>query len=101
LLRHESLRLVPFSLPLLGVSLEDFSFARTWVLPSCAIFSPFVGCFVLLMISKFSSFKSKVKILEKDFSMMYHTIWALHCYTLPMIINHFIFFLRFSMFHYY
>jgi hypothetical protein len=35
---------------------------------------PNVGCFVLFMISKFSSFKSKVKILGKDFSMMYYAI---------------------------
>ncbi len=73
----------------MALSLEYSSFARTWVLPSCAIFSPFVGCFVLLMISKFSSFKSKVKILGKDFSMMYYTIWVLHYYTLPMTINYF------------
>ncbi len=70
LLGHESLHLVPFSLPLLGVSLEEFSFPRTWVLSSCAIFSCFVGCFVLLTISKFSSFKSKVNFFEKDFSVM-------------------------------
>jgi hypothetical protein len=47
---------------------------RIVVLPSCVIFFPSVGCFVLLMISRFSSFKSKVKILGKDFSMMYYTI---------------------------
>ncbi len=37
------------------------------VLPSCVIFFPFVGCFVLLMMSRISSSKSKVKILGKDF----------------------------------
>jgi len=64
-------------------------FARTWVLPSCAIFLSLCWVFFLLMISKFSSFKSKVKILGKDFSMMYYTIWVLHYYTLPMTINYF------------
>ncbi len=38
-------------------SLEDSLFARTWVLPSCSFFSPFVGCFVLLIIGKSSSSK--------------------------------------------
>jgi hypothetical protein len=37
-------------------SLEDSSFARTWVSPSCTFFFPFVGCFVFLMIGRFSSF---------------------------------------------
>ncbi len=37
-------------------SLEDSSFARTWVFPSCTFFFPFVGCFVFLMIGRFSSF---------------------------------------------
>jgi hypothetical protein len=37
-------------------SLEDSSFARTWVFPSCTFFFPSVGCFVFLMIGRFSSF---------------------------------------------
>lgn len=36
-------------------SLEKKLFVRTWVLASCIFFCPFVGCFVLLMIDKFSS----------------------------------------------
>jgi hypothetical protein len=48
-------------------SLEDSSFARTWVLPSCVIFSPFVGCFVLLMIIGLHHSKAKLKFLEKTF----------------------------------
>ncbi len=37
------------------LSLEKKLFVRTWVLASCIFFCPFVGCFVLLMIDKFSS----------------------------------------------
>jgi len=36
-------------------SLEDSSFAKTWVFPFCTFFFPLVGCFVLLMIGRFSS----------------------------------------------
>jgi len=52
-------------------------------------------CWVLCFIddSRFPSFKSKVKILGKDFSMMYYTIG------IPMTMNYFI--LWFSIIHYY
>ncbi len=39
-------------------SLEHFQLSKTCVLPSCTLFAPFVGLFVLLIIGKLSSFLS-------------------------------------------
>ncbi len=50
-------------------SLEDSSFAKTWVFPSCTFFFPFVGCFVFLMIGRFSSFRN-VTVPKKNHSLM-------------------------------
>jgi len=51
---------------------------RTWVLPSCTFFSPFVGCFVLLTIGKFS-FQNDLERHNTELHKMWSMrVWHVH-----------------------
>jgi len=83
-------------------SLEDSSFARTWVFPSCTFFSPFVGCFVFLMIGMFSSFcnghssQKKIHILIKNFQRKNQRFKFIVLYWLASLVSHHLFIMGFT-----